>query len=328
MTDNLHTIFSSSGCPSGEELSLYLLGRLPEDEKYAIEAHLADCEMCSDELEGLSSLSDLQRLPEIVREIEDRMAAKQIRILHLKPRIFLAAAAVIILLIGSLFIFRFVIPSQQKPLLTEQQTTTTIPVETVVPVIIEEEMPSVETKELSAHSAEKQKKSEARTEMITNEIEIEALPESKTGEPLPTTAMEKVVPRISDASGMGALAESKEIVEDSAIRLSEVNRLSTRQKGLDIGGVGSKMVEINLLEMAMQQFDKQNFPEASMLFQEVITQDTVNYKAIYHLALCYIEMEKPKKALRILEKLMEDPDSTYFNQAIDLTKKLKANEPG
>jgi len=341
MTEKLHTIFSSSGCPSGEDLQLYLQSKLPDEEAHRIEAHLADCEMCSDELEGLSLLKDPDRLPEIVENLEHRMAAKHVRILRLKPSLFLAAAAVIVLLIGTIFIFRFVVPLHQKPLLTEQQATTNISAEKEVPVLIEEEV-SNETVEQHIPMDGKKKKSEARSEKIANEIEVN--PAIIIEEPLPDIALEQVEVKTLDISGKGEtepqilqdkingvqqtqLAETKETIEDSAPQLPPYFGGKNIRLGSGIGGVSSQQMGINFMTMAIEQFELQNFPEASKLFQEVISQEPENYKAMYHLALCYIDMDKQKKALRVLERLMEDPDSTYYKKAIDLTIKINANEP-
>ncbi|NQV01666.1 MAG: zf-HC2 domain-containing protein, partial [Bacteroidia bacterium] len=150
MTDNLHTIFSGSGCPTHNQLKAYLDDRLPRDEKHQIESHLADCEMCSDEIEGLSLLSDPYRLPAIVEELEHRIAAGNVRIFHLNTKMIMAAAAVIILLTGAIFIFRYIIHNQQEPMLTEQQIAPDTQVEMVIPLPQEQEIisPLSEKKEM------------------------------------------------------------------------------------------------------------------------------------------------------------------------------------
>jgi len=340
MTDHLHTIFSSSGCPSEADLQLYLQGQLPDEEIHRIEAHLADCEMCSDELEGMALLKNPDQLPEIVKELESRMAGKQIRILRMKPRLLLTAAAVIVMLITTIFIFRFIVPLQQKPLLSEQNDTN-VPGVTEIPALVEEKARVVTEVDRNPW-VEKQNKPETRNKMTVNEIEIKKDPNVE--EPLQDIALEQEEIQVPDISGKGEPepqisldkmsgvrqvqpAKTKEIAEDSVTLASLlINEKKSRQYGA-IGGVSSFQMGLNFMEMAMEQFDVQNFPEAARLFQEVIGQDSDNYKAMYHLALCYIEMDRQKKALRVLVRLMEDPDSTYYLKAIDLTIKINANEP-
>ncbi|MFC2102180.1 tetratricopeptide repeat protein [Bacteroidota bacterium] len=311
MTDNLHTIFSTSGCPSEEELQHYLQGALSDEARHRIEAHLADCEMCSDELEGLSLLKDPGKLPGIVEELEERMASKQPRILRMNPRIFLAAAAVVILLIGTLFVYQFILPPQQKPLLTEQQPIPNTKEETEVKTPVEEEEPSESTASITS--------SETEISAASNIAELVSEPPATSEE-----AAAEETP-LGDSQGEGQPAAAKISANDSTtagpVSVEEVKRMKSNA----MGGVSSQLIEVNFMALAMEQLEKKNFPESARLFQDVIGQDSGNYKAMYHLAVCYMEMDKQKKALRVLEKVVEDPDSTFYQKAIDLVAKIKEN---
>jgi predicted anti-sigma-YlaC factor YlaD len=56
--NNLHKIFANTACVSTEMMMDYLDGKLSEKEKNKVEVHIASCEMCRDEFEGLSLLED------------------------------------------------------------------------------------------------------------------------------------------------------------------------------------------------------------------------------------------------------------------------------
>ena len=121
MNNNLHKIFSESGCPSSSTLQAYLDNKLSGNDKHLIEAHLVDCEMCSDELEGLSLLKDKEKLRDIVEEIKAQTTKKQAKVFHLNLRNrILAAAAVIVLVAGLVFIIKNVLVTEEKSYITQQ----------------------------------------------------------------------------------------------------------------------------------------------------------------------------------------------------------------
>lgn len=106
MNSKLNIIFSESGCPADGVLQKYLNGELSHSQKHDVEKHLIDCEMCSDELEGLQLMQDSEKLNLIVDRINDKIDHKtKVRIL--KPLFTfarIAAAVLIFVIIGSLYI--------------------------------------------------------------------------------------------------------------------------------------------------------------------------------------------------------------------------------
>ncbi len=121
MNKTVRHIFSPTSCPDEKELLDYVKGRSNPLRKHVIEAHLADCEMCNDFVEGLSLLSDPDNFSQIVeglsRDIE-LAASKKFKTRFLKPRIILSAAAVI----AAIFAVTFVIQNQLKKETGTQKT--------------------------------------------------------------------------------------------------------------------------------------------------------------------------------------------------------------
>ena len=56
MQENNNIFDESSGCIRQDALLEYLQGKLSGKERNLVEKHLLECEMCSDELEGLTNL--------------------------------------------------------------------------------------------------------------------------------------------------------------------------------------------------------------------------------------------------------------------------------
>ena len=76
MNNNYKNIFSTSDCPSPEQVELYVSDKLSRTEKYHFEQHLSECEICQDELEGLSSLTDKGKLNGIVNQINNSVDSR------------------------------------------------------------------------------------------------------------------------------------------------------------------------------------------------------------------------------------------------------------
>lgn len=317
MTTDLHTIFSDSGCPSSDDLRSYLDNRLTDEEKHRIEAHLADCELCSDELEGLSLLSDPDQLPAIVEELDQRIAARRFRILRLRPRLILAAAAALaVLLISVIFIFRFVVLPHQESLLSEQPYAPVKPADSTLPLSPKEVAPALSSEQKVIQQKalpDKVRKVEEKS-AGASDIPVIIAPDVAESLDMASSSMSKV-------DEIAGISEDTALAEASPIGGVSYTRKSMGREPNMGDSTATKM------KLAKDLFSAQNYPEAARLFQDLVRQEPANYTALYHLALCYSEMTQPKKALKALERVLEDPDSLYYQQAIQLKVKISTNEP-
>jgi tetratricopeptide (TPR) repeat protein len=64
---------NNEGCVGSDILLKYIKGELSGQERNWVERHLSTCEMCSDELEGLSLLDDHNKVESIANELNDRI---------------------------------------------------------------------------------------------------------------------------------------------------------------------------------------------------------------------------------------------------------------
>lgn len=69
MNENFRDIFVETNCVSQQELLDYLQGRLTPEDRHKVETHLADCEFCSEALEGLSAIPQKERIPGWIRQM-------------------------------------------------------------------------------------------------------------------------------------------------------------------------------------------------------------------------------------------------------------------
>jgi len=124
MNDRLNNIFSETECLSAEVLMAYAEDKLNAQERYQVEKHLTDCELCSDALEGLSLLKDKTRLPKLMAGINSaiskRVDKKEARVFRFDFRMRLAVAALIIIVLGFTFLFKYVFQEQKKDMMAQR----------------------------------------------------------------------------------------------------------------------------------------------------------------------------------------------------------------
>ncbi len=124
MNNRLNNIFSETDCLSSEILIAYAEGRLEADEKYLVEKHLLDCQLCADALEGISSLKDKSKLKpalaEISKKIDDYNKGRKTRVIHFDFRMRMAAAAVLLVFVGVTFLFRYYLVKQDREMVAQR----------------------------------------------------------------------------------------------------------------------------------------------------------------------------------------------------------------
>ncbi len=109
MIKDYNKIFNQRQCLTHKEMIGYLYGKISQSEKLNIEMHLADCEMCNDEMDGLALMKDNHKLNEIVTELNTKICksafdsvypVKRSRKFNLIRITAVAASAVIVISAG------------------------------------------------------------------------------------------------------------------------------------------------------------------------------------------------------------------------------------
>jgi hypothetical protein len=103
-------------CLTQEQMLGYLDGTLTPAEQHACEVHMADCDMCSDALEGLQLVKDRAVLSMPIKTGNEKEEAKVIPLGKPNKRIWYAAAASVVLILGATFIFNLLINKDESAL--------------------------------------------------------------------------------------------------------------------------------------------------------------------------------------------------------------------
>jgi hypothetical protein len=132
MSKKWEHIIRRSACPGSEVLQKYRGGELLPAERFAVEDHLAHCEMCSDELEGLSLLPSHNHLS----TIEDELRQKLHTLIHKEKKRSLpfiyrfSIAASILLIIGfSAWMYIYLHQTKLPNVIVAEQTESKAPQE-------------------------------------------------------------------------------------------------------------------------------------------------------------------------------------------------------
>lgn len=68
MNDHFTDIFTETACPTQDQLLAYVENKLSPAERHEVERHIADCELCSEAVEGLAAITHKERIPGWLRQ--------------------------------------------------------------------------------------------------------------------------------------------------------------------------------------------------------------------------------------------------------------------
>ena len=320
MNEKLHTIFSESECPSHSRLMEYAQGKLPEGEMHLIERHLVDCEMCSDELEGLSRMKNPADLDRIAAEIGNDISRRQGRILGMTRNTFLmAAAAVVIFLAGSVFIIRLLTLNEPGTLMTG---TGKLPEPSVMQ---ESASPSTQA---PAHAMDKLSRTKQKPLVV----------EAKEEAPAVAGIMVETEPEMNLAvvTEMEIPDEAAPVAttmdEDSAPAAGTVapSPVATECEVVDgkVGLIGAakesrKTAQPGRMDIAMNTFNAGDYKKAVALFEQVLKDEPGNSGASYYLAYSLFRLHEPDRAVKALKQILSDSGDVYYRKAVELSDSLK-----
>ncbi|MBN2682172.1 MAG: zf-HC2 domain-containing protein [Bacteroidales bacterium] len=125
MNKKQHIIFSKGECPPTEAFYSYLEGKLSAEEIRKFELHLADCEMCSDMLEGIElvgsrAMAETQ-INKINTKIRKNSQNRESKIIRIDRRMRYLAAAVVIVLAASYFVLDNNIRNKEQKLVSKNE---------------------------------------------------------------------------------------------------------------------------------------------------------------------------------------------------------------
>ena len=124
---------------------------------------------------------------------------------------------------------------------------------------------------------------------------------------------------------MGGVAGVSETSKDSETLL--VNAVDGVAPKMEVSSSkaarGKQSAAPSTMKLAMIYFQAKEYSSAMKMFQDILASDSLNYKAIYHLAYCYHELKRDKKARKELSKILSDSSNTFYPEAQILKKKIQ-----
>jgi hypothetical protein len=283
--------------------------RLSEDEKRHVEEHLAGCEMCSDEIEGLELFKDPGQLDDIVRELDRRIDLRKQGAVGIGKRTLLAAAAVIIILAGSVFIFRYMINKDQPPVMSE-----TVSLVKDEPKAIQHIPTAGEEPAAPVPGPQEEMKSQGgggdspEPEPVFSGEQPEK-PEMKMAE------TEYVPPGVGGVLALAGDTVSPE--QDASMKITLYEEAVYGRLLMQSKGPGS-----DRFELALTEIDNKEYEKASYLLTGILDEQPENYAAVYYLAYCWHELKQDTKALEILNQFPADSTQEYYPKVIVLKEKI------
>lgn len=76
MKEEYNDLFTTTQCPTQQQLLDYVQGRLTPEQQHEVELHLADCELCSEAVEGLAAFEQKEQIPGMLRQMKKQMLRK------------------------------------------------------------------------------------------------------------------------------------------------------------------------------------------------------------------------------------------------------------
>lgn len=359
MTKYQNILTSSSACLTTETMQKYIAENLSDSDKRNVEMHLADCEMCSDELEGLSLLKNPGNLAFIINNLNEKidLKAKSKLVFLQRIRPYYSAAALILVLISIstfLLLNDFSTSNQEMAdsMSKEEMTFSTEPtIETEK--LSEEKSISTDTfisslenneKLLADNSSSKKRKEKLvivdDISEISDDFEVsdnfdEYLEEDSSNLVASgntgfvssnddiSVSETPVIKKDEDKEKVTMLYEEEAAEEEEHYVLEDIENSKARRT---MGNKKSKnkgsSIKPLTLDKAISEFKEKNFQIAINLLDSLVLESKSenHYKAQWYKALSYIGLDKPLKAKIILNELIE-VENSYQAKA---KRKLKA----
>jgi len=324
MSTDIHIVFSPGDCPPHEQLLAYYKGGLSAEERQRIETHLAGCEMCSDELGGLSKMKDTEELPEIIAGIQSQLKKGHGKLIRMKPRmLIMAAAAIVVVIIGLSILFRFIIPhSQEGPVSLQMEK----PVQSPPPALVPAKHSEPAGKSMLAVLKPREKKEENRVKekpvpSVTENNMADEAPEADmvTRDSIPLQAKQKDTVTLANAAGYSSVlpagtADSKPVV---------ISQPAMTEFKKDIGSRSERQKASAPIPTAMQLYSDEDYQPAALLFEKEIKSGPDGTANRYYLSDCYYHLKEYQKASDLLDKILSDPKDPFYEKANQLMKKVR-----
>lgn len=337
--NNLNRIFAESDCISNQTMLNYLDGKLSSKEKNNVEVHIESCELCKDEFEGLKSMTDRNKLPEIVSDLnlQISMITHKRKKHALFPQVS-AMAAIVLLLVGFAWFFFYIIHLSPESLgkkemaqaleaqKEKEEIQKFIDENKVNPnVEIDITLKKAETKEISPSIPSIEEKSELslvsdsesikyKDEVVLKDLRKEDELKNENKEVTTNVITGNAKDNVDDK----VVSSDNAVNEDFAFVSSESEEKKDRSKSKKIqtNKAEGPAVAPSPFDQALIEYNKHNYKSAIELFLK--NENTISNKdeLYYYLGMCYQKTNKDNKAIQYYDKVVTNTKSKYYENAL------------
>jgi len=314
--EKFHKIFEAGDCLSIEQMQAYLAGKLSAKEVYLFEKHLNACALCRDEFEGLQAMKKPEQLPKVIEKLNsevDEFLLHNKKLAAKRKSIFLRIAAVIIILIGSVFFINYYVQYNTQSYQVSDYK------ELEINPLIVPELPKAVSNEKKIIKNEA-KKTEKKTVKEDLQMKIKAPQPEKV--PAEKKLVEKEYADVPAADVMAEYTEEvsaiamedevsegeEDIPEDSMANLT-ISRAKMASKKL----VAEEKAALNNGIFFYEQGD---YSTALKFLKEAEKLEENPEKTNYYLGLTYFSLNKNIKAGKYFDKLLQNKSSVYYEDAL------------
>ncbi len=350
MNTDYKNIFIQSSCLSNDEMIDYISGNLSKDKIRKVEMHIADCEMCNDELEGLQILNDNEKLPKIIsslnnkidsyfdkKEISIPITSKNKKTFSLK-KTFSIAASVALLVTAAYFIYDIKnnVASEniaeanvsEKSILKEENAI----IESVKP-----EESKIEENEVLTSNAEKDKTETSINEnapLKENAIQITDKNTPETKKEIIINDDATLTEEVSEDETISDISENKNNLASE----SDVTETSNNSKaifGATRGGdvLRKKKASKNykyLKDSGLLSYNIKSYKDAISDFNKYLQHNPNDFEVVFKIGMSYYYTKKYDAAISKFNKITSTKNIKYFENAqwYKANALLKQNKKG
>ncbi|RPH31726.1 MAG: hypothetical protein EHM93_12320 [Bacteroidales bacterium] len=333
MKEDNHILNHENGCITSDMLIKYIKGGLSGWERNRIERHISSCEMCSDELEGLSIMENPERVDEISYELNqsiDKLTVKPEREMpYLGMYLRIAASIVFIIGVSTVIYFTaFQNKSALMPTYAEMEA-----MDIASPSPLEDSSNDMMLRSIAkADKMENQplglKKEGRKIDLAENEVKYVApvVVDSVTSddavvEVLNDEVLEFVVNEAKTTEVNQFATESiAQAAPASAERKSSmaVGGLTKKAKGTDADNLKEETENLSYdqnKEIAIRLYSKKKYIEALSVFDALSRNHADNDTLAFYTSLCTFHLNRFDETIRTIADLAKNPKSIFYNQA-------------
>jgi len=334
----------NGGCYSSDTLLRYIKGELSGLEMNQVERHLGTCEMCCDELEGLSLLKDPDEINSIrivLNSRVDRVVEEEKEGISAWGLYFRIAASIILLIGASTLIYISVFKNSPSILMSKTEA-----FDIAMPEALMESSPPYEEKEI-ASNAPKENPKMAYSGTAGKSAKINDLDEEKMKEVVKYVAP-VIVDSIKDINNSSDKIVEMEVTANDQLVTADSEMMSKREVFASGQAVANAPVKTESVErrdlfnhngltrkdnVSVDTNDRVNINYSSMkdsaikLYSSgkyfstiaILNKLNVDYQKIdtiqFYTSMSYYHLSLNEKSISGLKLLSQNPKSAYFSDA-------------